>query len=122
MLLKGFASIWQSFQGHQDFRESNRVSEDDFTSTYAEERKGRRNFVRKYLLLVAYQLSSVIRSPLNPHTLFWNDLFAKSFSKDESTVLELSVDDLIQAPRTKGTLFKVNKYYRGKKFINLDYV
>ena len=78
--------------------------------------------MRTTFALVDYQLRNVLCSPLNPHTLFWNDLFAKSFPKDESKVLELSVDDLVQAPRTKGTLFKVNKSYHGKKFINLDYV
>ncbi|KAF9563586.1 hypothetical protein CPC08DRAFT_705897 [Agrocybe pediades] len=62
-------------------------------------------------------------SPLNPHTLFWNDLFAKTYPRDGTTgtVLNLSIDDLLQAPNTKGAIFDVNKTYLGKPFINLGY-
>ncbi|KAF8957120.1 hypothetical protein BDZ97DRAFT_121145 [Flammula alnicola] len=63
-----------------------------------------------------------IRSdPLNPHTLFWKDLFAKCYPRDGSATLNLAVDDLLQAPRTKAAIFDVNETYLGRRFINLEY-
>ncbi|PPQ68391.1 hypothetical protein CVT25_007929 [Psilocybe cyanescens] len=58
--------------------------------------------------------------PLNTHTLFWNEIFAKSFPRNGTTLLKVSVKDLVHAPRTKAVIFDLNKTYLGRPFINLD--
>ncbi|KAF9528956.1 hypothetical protein CPB83DRAFT_291629 [Crepidotus variabilis] len=65
-------------------------------------------------------------SPLNRHTLFWNDLLARAESQvwengSSDEVLNLKVDDLLRAPGLRVGIFKVNERFLGKQFINHAY-
>ncbi|KAF8909252.1 hypothetical protein CPB84DRAFT_1843044 [Gymnopilus junonius] len=64
--------------------------------------------------------TETMQSPLNPHTLFWNDLLAKSYAKEAKT-LTFSVNDLLLTPETNAVIFDVNKTYLGRNFINMEY-
>jgi hypothetical protein len=65
-----------------------------------------------------------ISRTLNPFSLFWNDLLETHLSAAEdndSTVplTLLSVEDLLQAPRARATIFAVNTDYLGRTFVDL---
>jgi hypothetical protein len=64
----------------------------------------------------AIVLLLTISRTLNPFSLFWNDLLETHLSEDSTAPLTLSVDDLLQAPRARATIFAVNTDYLGRTF------
>ena len=62
---------------------------------------------------------TIISRTLNPFSLFWNNLLETHLSEDSTAPLTLSVEDLLQAPRARATIFTVNTDYLGKTFVDL---
>ena len=56
---------------------------------------------------------------LNPFSLFWNNVLETHLSEDSTAPLTLSVEDLLQAPRARATIFTVNTDYLGRRFLDL---
>ena len=69
---------------------------------------------------MAYRALRIFRT-LNPFSLFWNNLLETHLSEEDnsSTPLTLSVEDLLQAPKARATIFTVNTDYLGRTFLDL---
>jgi hypothetical protein len=70
-------------------------------------------------LTFGYHACFTISRTLNPFSLFWNNLLETHLSEDSTAPLTLSVEDLLQAPRTRATVFAVNADYLGRTFVDL---